>query len=42
MRHAGYFASRTPWTSVLRCGMEYTAAIGLALLLGYWIVEVRW
>jgi hypothetical protein len=42
MRHQSNARKSFLWTGALRRGVEYAAAIGLALLSSYWIVQGRW
>jgi hypothetical protein len=42
MRHASNLEQPTHWMGALRRGLEYAAAIALALLSSYWIVQGRW
>jgi hypothetical protein len=42
MRHVWIFAQPIRRISTLRRGLEYAAAIGLAIFSSYWIVRGRW
>jgi len=42
MRRARILAPQICWTGALRRGVEYAAAVGLAILSSYWIVQGRW
>ncbi len=42
MRRAAYLSQQDRYATALRRGLEYAAAIGLAMLAGYWIMRGRW
>jgi hypothetical protein len=42
MRHLRDITQEIHWMGALRRGVEYAAAIALAILSSYWIVQGRW
>jgi hypothetical protein len=42
MHRARMLVQKIRWTRALRRGVEYAAAIALAMLSSYWIMQGRW